>query len=60
MLFNSMAYNYRNNQFVINCKSVFKNPVNKSNTRTPCRIFCYDCNSYTESIEPIIIRRHNT
>ena len=32
----------------------------KSNTRKPWRIFCYDCNSYTESIEPIIIRRHNT
>ena len=46
--FNSMADNYRNNQSV------------KSNTKKPWRIFCYDCKSYTESIEPIIIRRHNT
>ena len=55
-----MADNYNNNQSVINCKSVLKTPVNKFNTRKPWRILCYDCNSYTESIEPIIRRRHNT
>ena len=60
MLFNSMTDNYKNNQSVIDYKSNFKTSVNKSTTRKPWRIFCYDCNSYTESIEPIIIRRHNT
>ena len=29
------------------------------NTR-PKRIYCHDCREYTESIEPIIIRRYNT
>ena len=50
-----MADNYRNNQSLSynDCKSNYK-------TRKPWRIFCYDCKSYTESIEPIIIRRHNT
>ena len=60
MLFNSMTDNYRNDQSVIDCKSVLKAPVNKSNIRKPCRIFCYNCNLYTESIEPIIIRRSNS
>ena len=60
MPFISMADNYSNNQTVINCKSNFQTSINKSNTRKPWRIFCYDCNSYTESIGPIIIRRHNT
>ena len=60
MLFNSMTDNYRNNQCVINFKSNFKTPVNKSNTRKPWRILCYNCNLYTESIEPIIIRRFNS
>ena len=60
MSFDSMADNCRNNQSVIYCKSVCKTPVNKFNTRKPWRIFCYNCNSYTESIEPIIIRRSNS
>ena len=25
----------------------------------PKRIYCYDCNEYTESIEPILFRRYN-
>ena len=29
------------------------------NTR-PKRMFCHECNDYTKSIEPIIIRRYNT
>ena len=41
----------------INCKSNFKTPINN---RKLWRIFCYDCNLYTKSIEPIIIRRYNT
>ena len=57
MSFISMADNYNNNQSMINCKSNFKTPINN---RKPWRIFCYDCNSYTESIEPIFIRRYNT
>ena len=32
----------------------------RSNNRKPWRIFCYNCNLYTESIEPIIIRRSNS
>ena len=54
-----MADNYSNNQSMINCKSNFKTPVDKSNTRKPWKIFCHDCNVYTESIEPIIIRKYN-
>ena len=57
MLFNIMTDNYRNNQSVIDCKSVFKTAVNKSNTRKPWRICSYNCNSYTENIKPIIIRK---
>ena len=38
MLFNNMT----------NCKSNCKTPVNKSNTRKPLRIFCHDCNLYTD------------
>ena len=68
MLFNSMTDNYRNNQSVIDCKSNFKTHINtsttlsgqRSNTRKPWRIFCYNCKLYTESIEPIIIRRSNS
>ena len=60
MLFNSMTNNYRNDQSVIDCKSNFKTYVNKSTTRKPWRIFCYICKLYTESIEPIIIRRSNS
>ena len=60
MSFNSMADNYRNNQSVNDCKSNYKTYINKSNTRKPWRIFCYNCNLYTESIEPIIIRRSNS
>ena len=56
MLLNSMTDNYRNDQSVIDCKSVLKTPVNKSNTRKPWRIFCYNCKLYTESI----IRRSNS
>ena len=48
------------NQFVIYCESVVKTFLNKSNTKTPWRIFRYDCNLYTESIKPIILRRNNT
>ena len=55
-----MTDNYINNQSVIDCKSNFKTFVNKSNTRKPWRIFCYNCKSYTESIEAIIIRRPNS
>ena len=33
--------------------------VNNVNTR-PKRMFCHESNGYTESIEPIIIRRYNT
>ena len=33
--------------------------VNNVNTR-PKRMFCHECNGYTESIEQIIIRRYNT
>ena len=50
MLFNSMT----------DCKSNFKTPVNKSNISKPCRIFCYNCPLYTDSIEHIIIRRSNS
>ena len=57
MSFISMADNYNNNQSMINCKSNFKTPINN---RKLWRIFCYDCNLYTQSIEPIIIRRYNT
>ena len=53
----SMAENYSNNQSMINCKSNLKTFINN---RKLWRIFCCDCNSYTESIEPIIIRRYNT
>ena len=68
MLFNSMTDNCRTNQSVIDCKSNFKTSINKfttfsdqrSNTRKPWRIFCYNCKLYTESIEPIIIRRSNS
>ena len=68
MLFNSMTDNYRNNQSVIDCKSNFRTTMNKSttlsdqrsNNRKPWRIFCYNCKLYTESIEPIIIRRSNS
>ena len=60
MSFDNMTDNYINNQSMINCKSNFKTSVNKVNTRKLLRILCYNCNSYTESIEPIIIRRHNT
>ena len=52
----SMTNNYNNNQSMINCKSNFKTPTN---TRKLWRIFCHDCNLYTKSIEPIIIRRYN-
>ena len=67
MSFISMADNYSNNQSMINCKSNFKTTMNKSTTisdqryiRKPWRIFCYNCKLYTESIEPIIIRRSNS
>ena len=53
MSFNSMTDNDRNNKSVIDCKSNYK-------TRKSWRIYCYNCNSYTESIEPIIIRRSNS
>ena len=33
-------------------------PVNNVNTRIK-RMFCHECNDYTKSIEPIIIRRYN-
>ena len=47
-----MTDNYRNNQSVNNCKSNYK-------TRKPWRIFCHECNEFTESIEPIILRSYN-
>ena len=59
MLFNRMTDNYRNDISVIDCKLVLKTPVNKSNTRQPSRIFCHDCNSYTKSMEPIILPSYN-
>ena len=40
-------------------KSNYNTYINKSKTRIPWRIFCYDWKSYTESIESIIIRRYN-
>ena len=51
MSFNNMTDNWRNNQCFTNSKSVYK-------TRNPYRIYCHKCNEYTESIEPIILRRY--
>ena len=44
-----MTDNWRNNQCFTNSKSVYI-------TRNPYRIYCHDCNEYTESIEQIILR----
>ena len=51
MSFNNMTDNWRNNQCFTNSKSVYK-------TRKPYRIYCHDCNEFTESIELIILRRY--
>ena len=69
MSFNSMADNWKNCQSYDNVKkyihdrikspSLFNTSSMPENTR-PKRMYCHDCKEYTESIEPIIIRRYNT
>ena len=49
MSFNNMTDNWRNTQYFTNSKLVYK-------TRNPWRIYCHECNEYTKSIEPIILR----
>ena len=53
MSFVSMTDNLKNIQSLIDRKSVNK-------TRKPWRIFCYNCKLYTQSIEPIIIKKNLT
>ena len=46
-----MIDNWRNSQCFANSISVYK-------TRNPYRIYCHDCNKYTESIKPIILKKY--
>ena len=67
--FNSMTDNWKNYQSYDNVKNYIhdriKSPSLLNTSLMPVntilkRMYCHDCREYTDSIEPIIIRRYNT